>query len=114
MVIYLSEFVRRDEFRSVFRELSQKFKILAIPDVLAHRKSYEHGFMKKCDGHKLCETSCAELSFDRFLCTVSEIQNTGHSRRISTWEVIQNTGHSQRISPWEVVRIRFHEKTRWS
>ncbi|RWV77316.1 hypothetical protein BHE74_00023226 [Ensete ventricosum] len=25
---------------------------------------------------------------------------------------IQNTGHSQRISPWEVVRARFHEKIR--
>ncbi|RWW40790.1 hypothetical protein BHE74_00053769 [Ensete ventricosum] len=32
-------------------------------------------------------------------CTVSEIQNTGHSRR---------------ISPWEVVRARFHKKTRQS
>ncbi|RRT32806.1 hypothetical protein B296_00055986, partial [Ensete ventricosum] len=29
---------------------------------LAHGKSYEHGYMKKCDGHKLC----AESSFDRF------------------------------------------------
>ncbi|RZR92600.1 hypothetical protein BHM03_00020915 [Ensete ventricosum] len=27
---------------------------------------------------------------------------------------IQNTGHSQRISPWEVVRAWFHEKIRWS
>ncbi|RRT37107.1 hypothetical protein B296_00049989 [Ensete ventricosum] len=41
------------EFRSVFRTPSQKFKILAIPNVLAHRKSYEYGFTKKCDGHKL-------------------------------------------------------------
>ncbi|RRT36315.1 hypothetical protein B296_00056302 [Ensete ventricosum] len=40
------------EFRSVFRAPSQKFKILAIPDVLDHGKSYEHGFMKKHDGHK--------------------------------------------------------------
>ncbi|RWV87345.1 hypothetical protein GW17_00050672, partial [Ensete ventricosum] len=31
--------------------------------VLAPRKLYEHGFMKKCDGHKLCPKS----SFDRFL-----------------------------------------------
>ncbi|RZS24151.1 hypothetical protein BHM03_00057179 [Ensete ventricosum] len=52
----------RVEFRSVFRAPSQKFKILAIHDVLAHSKSYEHGFMKKRDGHKLC----AESSFDRF------------------------------------------------
>ncbi|RZS21599.1 hypothetical protein BHM03_00054253, partial [Ensete ventricosum] len=50
------------EFRSVFRAPSQKFKILAIPDVLAHDKSYEHGFVKKHDGHKLCTKS----RFDRF------------------------------------------------
>ncbi|RZS21130.1 hypothetical protein BHM03_00053721 [Ensete ventricosum] len=33
-----------------------------------------------------------------------------------SWTVleIQNTGHSQRISPWEVVRIWFHEKIRRS
>ncbi|RZR91988.1 hypothetical protein BHM03_00020217, partial [Ensete ventricosum] len=47
----------RVEFQSVFRLPSQKFKILAIPDVLAHRKSYEHGFMKKHNGHKLCTKS---------------------------------------------------------
>ncbi|RZS24015.1 hypothetical protein BHM03_00057033 [Ensete ventricosum] len=34
-----------------------------------------------------------------FTCTVSEIQNTGHSRR---------------ISPRDVVRARFREKMRWS
>ncbi|RWV81000.1 hypothetical protein GW17_00057634, partial [Ensete ventricosum] len=52
----------RVEFRSVFRAPSRKFKILAIHDVLAHGKSYEHGFTKKRDGHKLC----AESSFDQF------------------------------------------------
>ncbi|RWW44210.1 hypothetical protein BHE74_00050054, partial [Ensete ventricosum] len=52
----------QSELRSVFRAPSRKFKILAIPDVLAHGKSYEHGFMKKRDDHKLC----AESSFDRF------------------------------------------------
>ncbi|RWW41832.1 hypothetical protein BHE74_00052665 [Ensete ventricosum] len=55
--------MRRVEFRSVFRALSQKFKILAIPNVLAYGKSYELGFMKKYDGHKLF----AESSFDQFL-----------------------------------------------
>ncbi|RRT31751.1 hypothetical protein B296_00054752 [Ensete ventricosum] len=30
-----------------------------------------------------------------FSCTVSEFQNTGHSKR---------------ISPWEVIRARFHER----
>ncbi|RWW01927.1 hypothetical protein GW17_00035001, partial [Ensete ventricosum] len=52
----------RVEFRSVFRAPSRKFKILAIHVVLAHGKSYELGFTKKRDGHKLC----AESSFDRF------------------------------------------------
>ncbi|RWW50798.1 hypothetical protein BHE74_00042900, partial [Ensete ventricosum] len=47
------------EFRSIFRAPSRKFKILAIPDVLAHGKSYEHGFVKKRNGHKLCVKSCA-------------------------------------------------------
>ncbi|RWW82069.1 hypothetical protein BHE74_00009490, partial [Ensete ventricosum] len=50
------------EFRSIFHALSQKFKILAIPNVLGHVKSYEHGFTKKREGHKLCTKS----SFDRF------------------------------------------------
>ncbi|RRT31125.1 hypothetical protein B296_00059150, partial [Ensete ventricosum] len=50
------------EFRLIFRAPSQKFKILAIHNVLAHGKSFEHRFMKKRDGHKLC----AESSFDRF------------------------------------------------
>ncbi|RWV88371.1 hypothetical protein BHE74_00042964 [Ensete ventricosum] len=50
----------------VFRAPSQNFKILAIPNVLAPGKSYEHGFLKKCDGHKLCAKSGAKSSFDRF------------------------------------------------
>ncbi|RWW54789.1 hypothetical protein BHE74_00038607, partial [Ensete ventricosum] len=54
------------EFRSDFCAPSQKFKILAIPDILALGKSYEHGFVKKCDGHKLCTKSRVESSFDRF------------------------------------------------
>ncbi|RWW37616.1 hypothetical protein BHE74_00057248 [Ensete ventricosum] len=50
------------EFRSIFRAPSRKFKILAIHNILAHGKSYEHGFTKKYDGHKLC----GKLNFDRF------------------------------------------------
>ncbi|RZS05606.1 hypothetical protein BHM03_00036144, partial [Ensete ventricosum] len=65
----------RAEFRSVFRVPSQKFKILAIPDILAQGKSYEHGFAKKHDGHKLCEKSSAESSFDRFF-----VQRLGNSK----------------------------------
>ncbi|RWV86090.1 hypothetical protein BHE74_00048099, partial [Ensete ventricosum] len=50
------------EFRSDFSATSRDFKILAIPIVLAHEKSYEIGFMKKCNGHKLCVKS----RFSRF------------------------------------------------
>ncbi|RRT71524.1 hypothetical protein B296_00017901 [Ensete ventricosum] len=38
---------RKVEFRSIFHAPSQKFKILAIHNVLAHGKSYEHSFVKK-------------------------------------------------------------------
>ncbi|RZR92011.1 hypothetical protein BHM03_00020270 [Ensete ventricosum] len=40
----------------------------------------------------------SHVSID-FSCTVSKIQNTSHSRR---------------ISPWEVVREWFRKKTQWS
>ncbi|RRT31407.1 hypothetical protein B296_00057818, partial [Ensete ventricosum] len=124
--------------RSVFPALPRKFKILAIPDVLAHRKSYEHGFTKKYDGHKICAKSRTYSSFDQFfvhrlgnsiywsfpsyLPTGSRtsmvsrkntmVINFARSRVLSqvsigfscTISEIQNTGHSQRISPWEVVR----------
>ncbi|RWW04580.1 hypothetical protein GW17_00032189, partial [Ensete ventricosum] len=53
--------LRKVDVRSIFCALSQKFKILAIPNIFACRKSYEHGFIKKCDGHKLCIRS----RFDR-------------------------------------------------
>ncbi|RZS24155.1 hypothetical protein BHM03_00057184, partial [Ensete ventricosum] len=56
----------RVEFRLVFRAPSLKFKILAIPNVLAQAKSFEHGFAKKRDGHKLYVKSHVESSFDRF------------------------------------------------
>ncbi|RWV77204.1 hypothetical protein GW17_00062005, partial [Ensete ventricosum] len=56
------------EFQSIFRAPSRNLKILAIPNILVHWKSYEHGFMKKRDGHKLC----AKSRFDMFSCTISE------------------------------------------
>ncbi|RWV77157.1 hypothetical protein GW17_00062058 [Ensete ventricosum] len=58
---------------------------IAIPDVLDHGKSYEHGFMKKRNGHKLsrsCKQSRVSIGFS---CTVSEIQNTGQIQRFSPW-----------------------------
>ncbi|RRT59935.1 hypothetical protein BHE74_00044114, partial [Ensete ventricosum] len=60
------------EFRSIFRAPSQNFKIINIPNVLAHGKSYEHGFMKKRDDHKLYAQSCAKASFNHFSCTILE------------------------------------------
>ncbi|RRT65165.1 hypothetical protein B296_00027789 [Ensete ventricosum] len=48
-----SKTLHKVEFRSVFRVLSQKFKIQAIPNVFSLWKSYEHGFTKKCYGHQL-------------------------------------------------------------
>ncbi|RWW49460.1 hypothetical protein BHE74_00044374, partial [Ensete ventricosum] len=50
------------KFRLVFHAPCWNFKILAIPNVLAHGKSYENGFVKKRNGHKLC----AKSSFDQF------------------------------------------------
>ncbi|RZS19874.1 hypothetical protein BHM03_00052330, partial [Ensete ventricosum] len=124
------------EFRSIFCVPSRKFKIRAIPNVLAHQKPYKNGFTKKYDGHKLCAKSRAGSSFDPFFvhhlenskywsfpilahgksykhgfvknmtvinfarccvqsrvsidfsCTVSKIQNIGHSRCISSREVV--------------------------
>ncbi|RZS15050.1 hypothetical protein BHM03_00046824 [Ensete ventricosum] len=65
VTVTLREVARRFKFRSIFHAPSRKFKILAIPDVLAHvhGKSYEHGFVKKCDGHKLCVELRAEVEF---------------------------------------------------
>ncbi|RWW37857.1 hypothetical protein BHE74_00056964, partial [Ensete ventricosum] len=60
------------EFRSIFCAPSQNFKILAIPNVLAHGKSYKHDFAKKCDGHKLCTKSHFDR-FDRFFMHRLEI-----------------------------------------
>ncbi|RZS19809.1 hypothetical protein BHM03_00052249 [Ensete ventricosum] len=100
MLINFARITRRVVFRSVFRAPSRKFKILAIPDVwLAHGKSYEHGFMKKCDDYKLCTKSRSEWSFDRFF--VHLLENSKY------WP-------SRRISPWEVVGEWFRKKTRRS
>ncbi|RWW62110.1 hypothetical protein BHE74_00030789 [Ensete ventricosum] len=65
-----SQTLLKFEFRLVFPASSRKFKILAFPNVLAHGKSYEFGFAKKYDGHKLCEW----LSFDRFF--VHRLENS--------------------------------------
>ncbi|RRT55002.1 hypothetical protein B296_00031529 [Ensete ventricosum] len=65
-VINFCEVTSRVEFRSVFCAPSQKFKILVIPVLLAHVKSYKHGIMKKYDGHKLCTKSRTESGLDRF------------------------------------------------
>ncbi|RWV79305.1 hypothetical protein GW17_00059577, partial [Ensete ventricosum] len=42
---------------------SQKFKILVILNVFAHGKSFEHGFVKECIGHKLYTKFTHEVEF---------------------------------------------------
>ncbi|RWW37618.1 hypothetical protein BHE74_00057242 [Ensete ventricosum] len=51
MVINFAQSHTKLSFNWFFHTPSQKFEILAIPNVLVHRKSYEHGFVKKCNGH---------------------------------------------------------------
>ncbi|RWV83023.1 hypothetical protein GW17_00055426, partial [Ensete ventricosum] len=51
------------KFRSIFHAPSQKLKILAIPNILDHWKSYELGFTKKHYDHNLF---LAKSSFDRY------------------------------------------------
>ncbi|RRT63835.1 hypothetical protein B296_00042395 [Ensete ventricosum] len=82
-----------------------KLQNIGHPNVLTHCKSYEHGFAKKHDGYKLYakvkfrsifrapsqkfeilanpDIFAHELSFDRFSCTISKIQNMGNYRCIS-------------------------------
>ncbi|RRT39689.1 hypothetical protein B296_00044699 [Ensete ventricosum] len=83
-------------FRSVFRTPSPKFKMLAIPNVLAHGMSYKHGFVKKRDSHKVCTKSRAKSSFDKFF--VHHLENSKY------WPFAM-------IGPLEVVRARFPEKS---
>ncbi|RZS24511.1 hypothetical protein BHM03_00057591 [Ensete ventricosum] len=73
-VIYFARIARRVEFRSVFSAPSEKFKILAIPDILAHGKLYEHSSAKKHYGHKHCANPHSESSFDRFF--VNHLKNS--------------------------------------
>ncbi|RZR94130.1 hypothetical protein BHM03_00022759 [Ensete ventricosum] len=37
--------------------------MLAFANILAHGRSYENGFTKKCDSHKLCVKSRFDLFF---------------------------------------------------
>ncbi|RWW42992.1 hypothetical protein BHE74_00051395, partial [Ensete ventricosum] len=74
---------------SIFCAPSRNFKILAICNVLAHRKSYEHGFVKKCDSHKLYTKLRVESSFDRFFVHRLRISKYWPFPTISLWEVIQ-------------------------
>ncbi|RRT39688.1 hypothetical protein B296_00044698 [Ensete ventricosum] len=79
----------RIEFRSVFRATSRKFDILAIPNVLAYGKWYEPNFVKKCYGHKVSQSYARSQVLIGFLCTVSEIQNSGNSKGSSSLEVVR-------------------------
>ncbi|RWW38779.1 hypothetical protein BHE74_00055955, partial [Ensete ventricosum] len=52
------------KFRSIFHAPSQNFKILTIPNVLAHWKSYKHSFAEEYDSHKLYAESRVKSRFD--------------------------------------------------
>ncbi|RWW55920.1 hypothetical protein BHE74_00037394, partial [Ensete ventricosum] len=62
---------------------SKKFKILVIPDVLAHPESYKHGFAKKLDGHILCANRTQSCVLIDFSCTIPKIKIINYSRYIS-------------------------------
>ncbi|RWV83403.1 hypothetical protein GW17_00054995 [Ensete ventricosum] len=125
----------RVEFRSVFRLSSRKFKILAIPDILAHESSFDRFFMHHLRNSKYCHSR----RINPCLKSLSVVEKIGsHANKVSlkntmvinfarsraqgrVWigfscivSKIQNSGHSQRNSPWEVVRARFRKITRWS
>ncbi|RWW87933.1 hypothetical protein BHE74_00003214 [Ensete ventricosum] len=70
---------RKVEFRSVFHALSWKFKILAIPNVLAHGKSYEHNFVKQCDDYKLCTKLWHSRSYEHDFMKKHDIINFAKS-----------------------------------
>ncbi|RWW75703.1 hypothetical protein BHE74_00016249 [Ensete ventricosum] len=76
--------MREVEFRSIFRAPSRKLKILAIPIVIAHGKSYEHSFVKKCVVIKFAQISIG------FSCTVTKIQNTGNSQHTSQGKLYEH------------------------
>ncbi|RZS29050.1 hypothetical protein BHM03_00062719 [Ensete ventricosum] len=97
MVIYFARSRVQSQVSIGFSCTVLEIQILAIPDVLAYGKSYEHGFTRKCDGHKFCAKSRAESSFDRFFM---------HCLRNSKYWSFPTC-----ISPWEVVLAPFHEKT---
>ncbi|RWW61867.1 hypothetical protein BHE74_00031047, partial [Ensete ventricosum] len=109
------------EFRSVFRAPSRKFKILAIPNILAHGKSYEHGFMKKCDGHKLCAMSYGKSYEHSYAKKYDSHKLSAKSSTKSSFDqfFVHRLGNSkhcpfERINPWDVVRARFWKNIRRS
>ncbi|RZS19236.1 hypothetical protein BHM03_00051613 [Ensete ventricosum] len=89
----LREVARRVEFRSVIRAPSRKFKILAILNVIAHGKSYKHGFTNKLDSHILCAKSHAESSFDRFFVVEFRSVFRAPSRKFKILAIPDVLGH---------------------
>ncbi|RRT46835.1 hypothetical protein B296_00025002, partial [Ensete ventricosum] len=64
------------KFRSIFHSPSQKLKILAIPNILDHWKSYELGFTKKRDDHNLFLVSKDNAFCIRFVQVALSTQAT--------------------------------------
>ncbi|RZS15931.1 hypothetical protein BHM03_00047846 [Ensete ventricosum] len=77
-------FLLEVEFRSVFRAPSQKFKILAIPNVLMPMGSRTSLVsLKNATVINFAQShERSQVSID-FSCTFSEIQNTGNSQSTS-------------------------------
>ncbi|RWW42128.1 hypothetical protein BHE74_00052346 [Ensete ventricosum] len=118
IVKYFARIARTVECRSVFPTPTQKFKILAIPDVLPMGSRTSLVSRKNTTVINFARSRAqSRVSID-FSCIVSEIQNTGHSRRIThgksyehgfakkchvsisfscTISEIQNIGHSRCI-----------------
>ncbi|RZR93453.1 hypothetical protein BHM03_00021962, partial [Ensete ventricosum] len=61
------------EFQSIFRAPSEKFKTLDIPNVLAHGKSYEHGFAKNVTVRNFGQCRARSQVSISFSCTISKI-----------------------------------------
>ncbi|RZS07099.1 hypothetical protein BHM03_00037858, partial [Ensete ventricosum] len=106
------------EFRLVFGAPSQKFKILAIPNVLANGKKYERGFVKKCDGHKLCTKSRAKSCFDQFFMhrlkfKILAIPNVlAHARKIKILAIPNVLAHENSYEKGFVKKLNGHAMSR--
>ncbi|RZS05078.1 hypothetical protein BHM03_00035528 [Ensete ventricosum] len=95
--------------------MTRKFKILAILDVLAHGKSYEHDFAKNVAVINFAQIygKSYEHGFVKNVTVINFAQSHARSRLSIDFSCleIKNTGHSQRISALEVYEHGFLKKS---